>query len=115
VDTSRNEKGGVYSLTITIADQLSIQRKDSLFQKRSTTMTKKNLMLMTLVAILVFAQATVVFADTGGPDVFVIKDVGPVFGHTEPARPLALLWPWLALTAVVATGATVVALKRRAA
>ncbi len=37
-------------------------------------------------------------------------------GATEPVRPLALLWPWIALAAVVATAAiAAVTLKRRAA
>ena len=84
-------------------------------------MTKKNLMLITLVAILVFAQATVAFADPSGPESPDFTPGGttilrpePVGGHTEPVKPLALLWPWLALAAAAATSTiAVVMLKWR--
>ncbi len=55
---------------------------------------------------------------TAGRDVAFKVHIGgcPVGGHTEPARPVALLWPWLAMAAIAVTGTvTLVALKRRAA
>jgi parallel beta-helix repeat protein len=39
----------------------------------------------------------------------------PVGGHTEPVKPLVLLWPWLWLAIAVATGAIAALLKRRPA
>lgn len=39
----------------------------------------------------------------------------PVGGHTEPVKPLALLWPWLLLAVAVATGAIAALLKHRPA
>jgi hypothetical protein len=58
-------------------------------------------------------------AATSVPDydvAFRIHIGEPVGGHTETARPLALLWPWLLLAAMVATGAIVaVTLKRSTA
>ncbi len=83
-------------------------------------MTKKYLMIVTLVTILVLAQMTVALADPGGPEgnapLSPAPAPAPVGGHTEPARPLVLLWPWLALAAV-ATMSTiaVITLKRRTA
>jgi hypothetical protein len=78
-------------------------------------MTKKHLMIVTLVAILVLTQTIVALADPGSPGSNFLEPE-PVGGHTEPASPLALVWPWLALAAAVAAGTiTAVALKRRTA
>jgi hypothetical protein len=47
---------------------------------------------------------------------FTAADAQPVGGATEPVGLLALLWPWVALAALVGTGAiATVAFKRRAA
>ncbi len=68
----------------------------------------------------VYASGTTVYAATNGglssSVLFINVPSEPVGGHTEPASPLALLWPWVLLVAAVATGAiAAAALKRRVA
>lgn len=77
-------------------------------------MTKKYLLIVTLVTVFILAQTIGVLADPSDPGNEIAPE--PVGGHTEPARPLTLIWPWLALAAAVATGTiAVVTLKRRTA
>jgi hypothetical protein len=85
-----------------------------LFKERSI-MTKKHLMIVTLVTVLVLTQTIVALADPSGPE-SQGPITEPVGGHTEPARLLTLVWPWLALAAAIATGTiAAVTLKRRTA